>query len=135
MLAIYGSEITILAGDGASDRITLLDYKAPGKFTGPQTHFHASSTEWFYVVEGELTFEVDGQSRSATAGSFVEVVPGVQHRWWNATDEPVHFVITYDRPGMGNYFRELATNAGPAALWPSTSTAALGAVYDTFLAG
>ena len=38
---------------------------------GSPLHVHTNEDEWFYVIEGELTFWVDGQVSVAPAGSFV----------------------------------------------------------------
>jgi quercetin dioxygenase-like cupin family protein len=45
----------------------------------PPAHLHRRHVESFYVLEGELTFTVAGRGLRATAGSWVQVPPGVPH--------------------------------------------------------
>jgi mannose-6-phosphate isomerase-like protein (cupin superfamily) len=35
------------------------------KLAGPPVHRHSREDEWFYVLDGELTWEVDGQGARA----------------------------------------------------------------------
>lgn len=43
----------------------------------------------FYIVEGELVFEVEGEEIVAGPGTFVLVPPGVEHTFANRTDAEV----------------------------------------------
>lgn len=46
---------------------------------GPPKHAHAAEDDAFYILEGELTFGVDGDEVVAGPGTFVLVPPGVEH--------------------------------------------------------
>jgi quercetin dioxygenase-like cupin family protein len=50
----------------------------------PPGHFHPAQDEAFTVLEGALTFRIDGETRSVTAGSGVEIPCGTVHQVWNA---------------------------------------------------
>jgi mannose-6-phosphate isomerase-like protein (cupin superfamily) len=50
---------------------------------GPEAHVHPDEDDAFYVLEGELTFTVDGEDVVAEAGTFVLVPPGVPHTFGN----------------------------------------------------
>jgi quercetin dioxygenase-like cupin family protein len=52
----------------------------PGSPPAPP-HFHRRHVEWFYVLDGEMTFWLDDREHSAPAGSFVLVPPGTVHRF------------------------------------------------------
>ena len=52
----------------------------PPGFPGPVRHRHAQMTDVFYVLEGELTFDLGGEQRSLGAGSFVLVPETRLHR-------------------------------------------------------
>jgi quercetin dioxygenase-like cupin family protein len=54
-------------------------------------HRHRECTERFEVLEGELTLQVDGQTRSLRAGEQVTIAPGVAHHYANTSDEDVVF--------------------------------------------
>ena len=71
-------EIDILvANEGVT--ITRARYAAGERVAGP--HVHAGHTDAFYVLEGELTFEIGREAETVTvsAGGFVAVPPGVAH--------------------------------------------------------
>lgn len=45
-----------------------------------QRHYHASSEEIYYVVEGSGEMEVDGDRRRLRAGDAVLIPPGARHQ-------------------------------------------------------
>ncbi|QDU87666.1 Cupin domain protein [Pirellulimonas nuda] len=45
-----------------------------------RTHYHKRLTELYYVLEGEGTIELDGQSFPIVAGTSVLIKPGCRHR-------------------------------------------------------
>lgn len=81
---------------------------APGA-TGPMPHAHHRHVDAFFVLEGELEFELDGESVRAETGTFVAATPGVVHTFRNAGDARVRF-LNLHAPGMGydEYFRRQA---------------------------
>jgi mannose-6-phosphate isomerase-like protein (cupin superfamily) len=68
-------------------------------YVGPSPHFHQLHTDSFHVLAGELEFELDGESVSAPAGTWVAAMPGVVHTFRNAGDERVRFVNIH-APGV-----------------------------------
>ena len=54
------------AGDGA-----MVTAQTAPRGSGSPLHVHHHEDEWFYVLEGELTIWVDGETHVAPAGSFV----------------------------------------------------------------
>jgi quercetin dioxygenase-like cupin family protein len=56
----------------------------------------------FYVLEGTMGVEVDGQKHEVQAGSVVVFPQGMPHRNWNAGDQPtVHLAINVPAPVPG----------------------------------
>ena len=55
-------------------------------------HFHPRIEERFEVLEGELTFRVDGEERVALNGDRVVALPGVRHAFENTGQEVSHAV-------------------------------------------
>ena len=69
---------------------------------GPESHVHADEDDAFYILDGELTFELDEGDVRAPAGTFVLVPPGVPHTFRNALDRPtrvlnIHAPAGFDR--------------------------------------
>jgi quercetin dioxygenase-like cupin family protein len=50
--------------------VAVIEHLAP-RGAGSPLHVHSRENEWFYVIEGELTLWVDGETIVAPAGSFV----------------------------------------------------------------
>ncbi|MCC2629874.1 MAG: hypothetical protein K0S14_3524 [Thermomicrobiales bacterium] len=63
--------------------VAIFDNTVPPGFPGPVRHRHTSMTDIFYVLEGELSFDLGGEWRSLGPGSFVLVPPGVVHTFAN----------------------------------------------------
>ena len=52
---------------------------------GPPAHVHTTFAERFIVAEGEVSMQVDGETKVLRAGEEFLVEPGVAHRPFNAT--------------------------------------------------
>jgi quercetin dioxygenase-like cupin family protein len=79
----------------------------PG-FPGPPPHTHENLHDMFYVLEGTLTVELEGERLEATAGTFICVPPGTVHTFANTSDVPVR-ILNFNTPGgFEHYMRELA---------------------------
>lgn len=86
-------EISLLVADETLS-ITYAS-RAPGeRVADPHVHRH---TEAFYVLEGELTFEIGAERETITvgAGGFVAAPPGVAHSFSTAGDEPARWLIVH----------------------------------------
>ena len=73
---------------------------------GPEAHVHETEDDAFYVLDGELTFELEDGDVAAPAGTFVLVPPGTLHTFSNRTAEPVrvlniHAPAGFDRRLLG----------------------------------
>jgi quercetin dioxygenase-like cupin family protein len=71
---------------------------------GPPPHVHSREEESFYVLEGEITFEIDGQTRVATAGTFASMPVGVPHAFKNRSDRPARMLISVAPAGLEKMF-------------------------------
>jgi mannose-6-phosphate isomerase-like protein (cupin superfamily) len=67
---------------------------------GPPKHAHADEDDAFYILEGELTFGVEGEEIVAVPGTFVLVPPGVEHTFANRGDVPVRMVNVHAPAGF-----------------------------------
>lgn len=45
----------------------------------PPLHVHKNEDEWFYMLDGEVTFHVGGENHRGAAGSFVSFPRGIPH--------------------------------------------------------
>jgi quercetin dioxygenase-like cupin family protein len=93
----------------ARPELCLFAFDAAPGYTGPGPHIHRKHVDAFYVVEGTLEFELDGERTLAEEGTFVAATSGVVHTFKNAADAPVRF-LNLHAPGMrfDEYFRRQA---------------------------
>ena len=106
----FGGLATIKASSEATGgRVAVIEQLAP-RGSGSPLHVHHNEDEWFYVIEGELTFWVGGQVITAPAGSFVYGPRDVPHTFIVSSDEARFLLVA--EPGAFDGF--LRANAEPA---------------------
>jgi mannose-6-phosphate isomerase-like protein (cupin superfamily) len=66
--------------------------------SNPPMHVQVDEDEAFYIVDGEVEFEVDGQIVTATPGTFAFVARGAAHRFRVLTDQARMLVICSGKP-------------------------------------
>jgi quercetin dioxygenase-like cupin family protein len=67
-----------------------------------QRHFHRSARQFFYVLEGELTLEVEGQTHVLRSGTGLEITPGERHQACNRSGADVAFLVISSPPSHGD---------------------------------
>jgi quercetin dioxygenase-like cupin family protein len=74
---------------------------------GPPPHVHGREEEGFFVLEGEITFTVNGERIVATAGTFANVPVGTPHSFENQSGKPARMLITVAPAGLERMFFEV----------------------------
>jgi quercetin dioxygenase-like cupin family protein len=132
----YGVTMTYkVAGEQSNGQWLVLEYAAPPRSVGPAPHWHKVTTEHFYVLEGTLSVDVDGQVSALGVGGYAFVPPGCVHTFSNATDAPVKFLLTTSPAGLEAYFAEMGELLANEPEWPPkdmSKVVALMAKYDSF---
>jgi quercetin dioxygenase-like cupin family protein len=89
----FGQLIIVKASsETTGGHVAVLDTLGP-RGTGSPLHVHRREDEWFYVLDGELTFWVDGNVIDAPAGSFVYVPRDIQHTFIVASEQARILVV------------------------------------------
>ena len=70
--------------------------------TAEVRHYHRASRQFFYVLQGALTLELDGRREVLTACHGVEVPPGAPHQARNDSDADVEFLVVSMPPSHGD---------------------------------
>jgi len=91
----------------AFDDLMVSEYSLePGTEPG-EPHYHANHSDAFYVLEGELEFQVGGRPVRATAGTLVAAPRGVVHAFPVAIGSRARFLNVHAPGGFERYLREL----------------------------
>jgi mannose-6-phosphate isomerase-like protein (cupin superfamily) len=56
-------------------------------------HRHARARQFFYVLTGVATLEIDGREVTVTAGQGIEVPPGTPHQFFNRSSADVEMLV------------------------------------------
>jgi mannose-6-phosphate isomerase-like protein (cupin superfamily) len=135
-MSMMNVHITFLANEEeTAGQWSALEYVAPPQFKGPAPHWHKQTTEAFYIVEGELRFQIDEDVKEAKAGEFVVVPPKTVHAWSNPHAAPSKFLVFLSPSGLEKYFEELEVLMREETTWPPadmTKVIALAEKFDTF---
>jgi quercetin dioxygenase-like cupin family protein len=76
---------------------------------GPPAHYHTREEESFYVIEGEITFTVDGKTVVGSPGTFVQIPRGTPHAFKNQSSAPARMLIQCVPAGFDRFMAEFAT--------------------------
>ena len=74
---------------------------------GPPPHVHSREEEGFYILEGEITFTVNGEKIVAKAGTFANMPVGTPHSFKNESNRPAKMLISVAPAGLEQMFFEV----------------------------
>jgi len=73
---------------------------------GPPLHLHYHQDEWFYVIEGEVLFQVGGERKRLAAGESVLGPRNIPHAFCSVGRKPGRMLIAFTPAGMmEDFFR------------------------------
>jgi quercetin dioxygenase-like cupin family protein len=75
---------------------------------GPPPHVHRREDESFFILEGEITFTLDGRKISAKAGSFLQSPRNLPHAFKNESSAPARMLIFTAPSGFEKFMAEFA---------------------------
>jgi quercetin dioxygenase-like cupin family protein len=75
---------------------------------GPPPHVHSRDDEAFFVIEGEITFQVGDQKIVGRPGSFVQGPRGIPHTFKNNGKTPARMLVFVMPAGFENFVKEFA---------------------------
>ena len=70
--------------------------------TREQRHWHARARQFFYVLSGTLTLEVEGVTHSLSPRMGIELPQGTAHQAINETGSDVEFLVISEPPSHGD---------------------------------
>jgi quercetin dioxygenase-like cupin family protein len=94
-------------GSHTDNRYYLMEATVPPG-GGPPLHIQTCEEEGFYVLEGEIEFEADGETVLAPAGTFLNIPKDVPHRFENKSDAVARMLILFAPAGLEHFFAEVS---------------------------
>ena len=105
-VALVGDVYRFLAtGEDTNGKYALIEALV-GPGGGPPPHVHSREEEGFYVLEGEITFTINGERVVATAGMFANMPVGTPHSFKNETSKLAKMLISFAPAGLEKLFFE-----------------------------
>ena len=91
--------VEFLARTADTPRFTfgIIDFAAGREL---EAHVHDDEDDAFYILEGELTFQLGEEVVAAPPGTFVLVPPGVEHGFRNDGVDPVRMLNIHSPAGF-----------------------------------
>ena len=109
-LWFLGALVTVKASNETTGGRVMVNETLAPRGHGSPLHIHRNEDEWFYVIDGEVTFWVDGQVVVGTPGTFVYGPRDHPHTFMVTSDEARFLLVT--EPGAFSGF--LSAIAEPA---------------------
>jgi quercetin dioxygenase-like cupin family protein len=75
---------------------------------GPPPHIHSREDESFFVLEGELEFQVGDEKITGRPGTFIQGPRGIAHRFRNNAQLPARMLVFITPAGFENFVKEFA---------------------------
>jgi mannose-6-phosphate isomerase-like protein (cupin superfamily) len=105
----------LLRSEESDGIVSVIDNTVPANWPGPHLHRH-DFDEAFYVLEGELTFQVEDAVITKRAGELAFAPRGVAHTLANHSDAPARYVLVCTPAGFERYFARMNDNPPEWAL-------------------
>jgi quercetin dioxygenase-like cupin family protein len=106
-IAFVGDVYRFLAtGEDTNGKYALIEALV-GPGGGPPPHVHSREEEGFYILEGEITFTINGEWVVATAGMFANMPVGTLHSFKNEGSRPARMLVAVAPAGLERMFFEV----------------------------
>jgi quercetin dioxygenase-like cupin family protein len=104
---VLGNELTIKISSRDTGGAFVVFEARTRPLQGPPLHRHPEQDEWWYILEGEFRFEVDGQEIDARSGDTVFAPRGSRHTFQNVGAATGRTLTTVVPGGLDVFFEEL----------------------------
>ena len=102
-------KVLLRSGDSAG-KLAVMDNGVPAGTAGPPLHHH-DFDEAFYILDGELTFQLGEDVFTRGAGELAFARRGAHHTFANHSDADARMVLICTPAGFDRYFQRLAARA------------------------
>ena len=105
----------LLRSEESDGVVSVVDNTVPAHWPGPYLHRH-DFDEAFYVLEGELVFQVEDELITRRAGELAFAPRGVAHTLANHSDGRARYLLVCTPAGFERYFARMNENPPEWAL-------------------
>ena len=114
-IAVVGDVYRFLAtGDETAGKYAMWEAVVPPG-GGPPPHVHSREEEAFYILEGEITFQIGDRRQVATAGMFANMPVGTPHSFRNESGKTAKMLISVAPAGLEQMFFEIGVSVPQGA--------------------
>ena len=107
MFWLLGMHQTIkIGGSDTTGQFGMIEIVIPQGLGSPW-HVHPDEDEWFYVLDGEVTFFVGHTRLALAAGSFAFGPKGIPHTFIGASSEPARALVGLQPVMFEGFLREV----------------------------
>jgi mannose-6-phosphate isomerase-like protein (cupin superfamily) len=107
--SVLGDKYTFkAASQNTGGAYALWEIAAPAAAAGPPPHIHEREDEAFYILEGELTFQIGDRTEKAAAGTFVFAPRVIVHKFSNPGTKPAKALVIVSPAGFEDALEEMA---------------------------
>lgn len=100
----------LLHGEQVGDHVSVTEIVVPPHTAGPPLHTH-DFDEVYYVLEGELVFQVEDERRTRGAGELSFAPRNVAHTLANRSDAPARYILVCTPAGFERHWARVAAEA------------------------
>jgi quercetin dioxygenase-like cupin family protein len=100
----------LLRGEETGGRLSVTEIVVPQHSAGPPLHMH-DFDEAFYLLEGELIFQLDDALVAKRAGELFFAARNVPHTLANHSDVPARYALVCTPAGFERHWARIAADA------------------------
>jgi mannose-6-phosphate isomerase-like protein (cupin superfamily) len=93
-------------GESTSGRLSLMERTLPPGGRMPPAHIHVDCDELYFVLDGQISFILDGKELVRGPESTILVPGGTAHTFGNRSDAPARLLVLHS-PALDAYFAAL----------------------------
>jgi mannose-6-phosphate isomerase-like protein (cupin superfamily) len=108
-LDILGVETLVKLANADTDGAVSIFQHALPPLAGPPLHRHTNEDEWFYVLEGEITVEIDGERSILQVRGSAFAPRGTAHAFRNFGSDPAQILVLMTPGRFQHFFEDLSS--------------------------
>lgn len=106
-LNILGADMLVkLKNEDTDGKVAIFEQKVP-PMSGPPLHRHSREEEWFYVLEGQITIQIDGRRAILRTGDSAYASCGTAHTYQNYGPARARTLVVVTPGHFQRFFEEL----------------------------